>query len=87
MPGPSLRVNYKDERYPNKKEGPGHYKGEKVNDRKMVNGKECVIAHGVTTRTSSQVKKRLRLPSRLRLSLMSHRQATLPTNGDNGPQW
>jgi hypothetical protein len=38
---PNPKVNYKDGRYPNKKEALGHYKGEKVNDRKMVKGKEC----------------------------------------------
>jgi hypothetical protein len=72
---PKPKVNYKDGRYPNKKEGLGNYKGEKVNDRKMVKGKECVtftkganledlmnIAHGVTTTTPSQVKKKVEAP-------------------------
>jgi hypothetical protein len=37
------KVNYKDGRYPNKKEGLGHYKREKVNDRKVVKVKEYVM--------------------------------------------
>jgi hypothetical protein len=72
---PKPTVNYKDGRFPNKKDGLGHYKGGKVNDRKVVKGKECVtftkganledlmnIAHGVTTTTPSQVKKKVEAP-------------------------
>jgi hypothetical protein len=72
---PKPKVNYKDGRYPNKMEGLGHYKGEKVNDRKVVKGKKCVmftkganledlmnIAHGVTTTIPSQVKKKVEAP-------------------------
>jgi hypothetical protein len=40
---PKPKVSYKDGRYPNKNDGLGHYKGEKVNDRKVVKGKECVM--------------------------------------------
>jgi hypothetical protein len=40
---PKPKVNYKDERYPNKKDGLGHYKGVKANDRKVIKGKECVM--------------------------------------------
>jgi hypothetical protein len=77
---PKPKVIYKDGRYPNKKEGLGHYKGEKVNDRKMVKDKECVmftkganledlmnIAHGVTTTTSSQVKKKVEAPIKMKV--------------------
>jgi hypothetical protein len=41
IPNPSLR--YRDGRYPNKKNGLGHYKGGKLNDRKVVKGKEYVM--------------------------------------------
>jgi hypothetical protein len=67
------KVNYKNGRYSNKKDGLGHYKRGKVNDRKVVKGKECVtltkranledlmnIAHGVTTTTLSQVKNKVK---------------------------
>jgi hypothetical protein len=37
------KVNYRDGRYPNKKNGLGHYKGGKLNDRKVVKGKEYVM--------------------------------------------
>jgi hypothetical protein len=70
-----LKVNYKDGRYPNKKDGLGHYKGGKVNERKVVKCKECVMftkganlkdlmnmAHGVTTIAPSQVKKKVEAP-------------------------
>jgi hypothetical protein len=72
---PKPKVNYKDGRCPNKKYGLGHYKGGKVNDRKVLKGKECAtftkganledlmnMAHGVTTTTPSQVKKKVEAP-------------------------
>jgi ribosomal protein L27 len=72
---PKTKVNYINGRHPNKRDGLGHYKGEKVNDRKMVKGKECVmltkganledlmnIAHGMTTTIPSQVKKTVVAP-------------------------
>jgi hypothetical protein len=72
---PKSMVNYKDGRFPNKKDGLGQYKRGKVNNRKVVKGKECVIfikganlddlmniAHGVTTTTPSQVKKKVEAP-------------------------
>jgi hypothetical protein len=40
---PKPKVNYKDGRYPNKKDGLIHYKGGKINDWKVVKGKECVM--------------------------------------------
>jgi cytochrome c551/c552 len=68
---PEPKVAYKEGRCSNKKDGIGHYKGGKVNDQKMVKGKECVIftnrsnledlmniAHGVTT-IHSQAKKKI----------------------------
>jgi hypothetical protein len=36
-------VRDKDGRYSNKKDGLGHYKGSKVNDRMVDKGKECVM--------------------------------------------
>jgi hypothetical protein len=72
---PKPKVSYKDGRYSNKKNGLEHYKGGKVNDRKVVKGKECVmftkgvnlkdlmnITHGVTTIIPSQVKKSVEAP-------------------------
>jgi hypothetical protein len=72
---PKPKINYINGRYPNKKDGFVHYKGEKVNDHKVVKGKECVmftkeaniedlmnIAHGVTTTIPSQVKKSVEAP-------------------------
>jgi ribosomal protein L27 len=80
---PKLKVNYKDGRYPNKKDGLGHYKGGKVDDRKVVKGKECVmftkganledlmnIAYGVTTTTFSQVKTNVEAP--IKTKVVSH---------------
>jgi hypothetical protein len=40
---PRSKVNYISGRYPNKKDGFGHYKRENVNDRKVVKGKEYVM--------------------------------------------
>jgi hypothetical protein len=40
---PKPKVNYKDGRYPNKKDGLGHYKRVKENERKVVKGKECIM--------------------------------------------
>ena len=58
---PKPKVIYKDGRYPTIKDGLGHYKGAKVNERKVVKGKKVLsfgkggnlgelmdIAHGVT---------------------------------------
>jgi hypothetical protein len=77
---PEPKVNYKDGRYPNKKDGLGHYKGGKVNDRKVVKRKECVmftkgsnledfmnIAHGVTT-IPSQAKKKDEAPIKAKVT-------------------
>jgi hypothetical protein len=74
------KVNYKDGRHPNKKDGLGHYKGVKANDRHMVKGKECVmftnganledlmnIAHGVTTIIPTQVKKKVDTPIKVKV--------------------
>jgi hypothetical protein len=77
---PKPKVSYKDGRYPNKKDGLGHYKGEKLNDRKVVKGKKCVmftkganledlmnISHGVTT-ILSQVKKKVEAPIEVKVT-------------------
>jgi hypothetical protein len=40
---PKPKVNYINRRYPNKKDGLGHYKREKVNNHKVVKGKKCVM--------------------------------------------
>jgi hypothetical protein len=69
---PKPKVNYKDGRYPNKRDGLGHYKRVKANDWKVVKGKKCImfikganledlmnIVHGVTTTIPSQVKKKV----------------------------
>jgi hypothetical protein len=40
---PEPKVAYKEGRRSHKKDGLGHYKGGKVNDRKVVKGKECVM--------------------------------------------
>jgi hypothetical protein len=78
---PKLIVNYKYGRYPNKKDGLVHYKGGKVNDRKVVKGKECVnfikganledlmnIAHGVTTIIPFHVKKKVEAPIKVKVT-------------------
>ena len=39
---PKPKVTYKDGRYPTIKDGLGHYKGAKVNERKVVKGKEVL---------------------------------------------
>jgi hypothetical protein len=77
---PKTKVSYKDGRYPNKKDGLGHYKGEKVNDQKVAKGKKCVmfikeanledlmkIARGVTT-IPSQVKKKVEAPIKVKIT-------------------
>jgi hypothetical protein len=77
---PKPKVNYKDGRYPNKKDGLGHYKGGKVNDRKVVKCKKCVmftkgsnlkdlmnIAHSVTT-IPSQAKKKDEAPIKAKVT-------------------
>jgi hypothetical protein len=64
-------------------------KGEKVNDQKVVKGKECVmfpkranledlmnIAHGVTT-SPSQVKKKVEDPIKVKVTKHEPHQATL----------
>jgi hypothetical protein len=71
---PEPKVAYKEGRHSHKKDGLGHYKGGKVNGRKVVKDKECVmftkgsnlealmnIAHGVTT-IPSQAKKKIEEP-------------------------
>jgi hypothetical protein len=77
---PKPKVNYKDGRYPNKKDGFGHYKGGKVNDRKVVKGKKYIIftkgsnledlmniALGVTT-IPSQAKKKDEAPIKAKVT-------------------
>ena len=69
------KVIYKDGRYPTIKDGLGHYKRAKVNERKVVNGKEVLsftkggnlgelmdIAHGVTPLISTLNKKKVEAP-------------------------
>jgi hypothetical protein len=86
---PEPKVVYKEGRRSHEKDGLGHYKGGKVNDLKVVKGKECImftmgsnledlmnIAHCVTT-IPSQAMKKLKIPSRQRSLSMSHHQATL----------
>jgi hypothetical protein len=77
---PEPKVAYKEGRRSHKKDGLGHYKGGKVNDRKVVKGKECVmftkgsnledlmnIAHGVTT-IPSQPKKKIEDPIKAKIT-------------------
>jgi hypothetical protein len=77
---PETKVAYKEGRCSHKKDGLGHYKGGKVNDRKVVNGKECVmftkgsnledlmnITHGVTT-IHSQAKKKIDDPIKAKIT-------------------
>ena len=67
---PKYKAIYKDGRYPTIKNGLGHHKGAKVNERKVVKGKEVLsftkggnlgelmdIAHGVTPLISTLNKK------------------------------
>ena len=44
---PKPKVIYKDGRYPTIKDGLGHYKGAKVNERKVVEGKEVIFSPSV----------------------------------------
>jgi hypothetical protein len=81
MSNSSLRLTTRTEDIlAKKKDGLGHYKGGKVNDRKVVKGKEYVmftkginlddlmnIAHGVTTTISSQVKKNVEAPNKAKV--------------------
>ena len=41
---PKPKVIYKDGRYPTMKDGLGHYKGAKVNERKVVKGKKVIFS-------------------------------------------
>ncbi|KAG2597443.1 hypothetical protein PVAP13_5KG258207 [Panicum virgatum] len=72
---PKPKVNYKDGRYPTIKDRLGHYKGAKVNERKVVKGKETLtftkggnlgelmdMAHRVTPLISTLVKKKVEAP-------------------------
>ena len=72
---PKPKVIYKDGRYHTIKDGLGHYKGAKVNERKVVKGKEVLsftrggnlgelmdIAHGVTPLISTLAKKKTKAP-------------------------
>ena len=72
---PKPKVIYKDGRYPIIKDGLGYYKGAKVNERKVVKGKEVLsftkggnlgelidIAHGVTPLISTLAKKKVEAP-------------------------
>jgi len=72
---PKPKVNYKNGRYPTIKDGLGHNKGEKVNERKVVKGKEVItftkggnlsdlmdMAHGVTPLISTLAKKKVEGP-------------------------
>jgi hypothetical protein len=72
---PKPKIIYKDGRYPTMKDGLGHYKGAKVNERKVVKGKEVLsftrggnlgelmdIAHGVTPLISTLAKKKNEAP-------------------------
>jgi cytochrome c551/c552 len=74
------KVVYKEGRRSHKKDGLGHYKGGKVNDWKVVKGKECVmftkgsnledlmnIAYGVTT-ILSQAKKKIEDPIKAKVT-------------------
>jgi hypothetical protein len=81
---PEPKVNYKDGRYPNKKDGLGHYKGGKVNDRKVVKRKECVMfTKGSNLEDFMNIapfplkpRRKMKLPSRLRSLSMSRHQVT-----------
>ena len=72
---PKPKVIYKDGRYHTIKDGLGHYKGAKVNERKVIKGKEVFsftkggnlgelidIAHGVTPLISTLAKKKVEAP-------------------------
>ena len=72
---PKPKIIYKDGRYPTIKDGLGHYKGAKVNEIKVVKGKEVLsftkggnlgelmdIAHGVTLLISTLNKKKVEAP-------------------------
>ena len=87
---PKPKVIYKDGRYPTIKDGLGHYKRAKVNERKVVNGKEVLsftkgdnlgelmdIAHGVTPLISTLNKKKVEAPIKYKSTMMSLHQATL----------
>ena len=84
------KIIYKDGRYPTMKDGLGHYKGAKVNERKVVKGKEVLsftkggnlgelmdIAHGVTPLISTLNKKKVEAPIKYKSTMMSLHQATL----------
>jgi hypothetical protein len=77
---PEPKVAYKEGRRSHKKDGLGHYKGGKVNDWKIVKGKECVmftkgsnledlmnIAHGVIT-IPSLAKKKIEDPIKVKIT-------------------
>jgi hypothetical protein len=77
---PKPKFNYKNGRYHSIKDGVGHYTGAKVNERKVVKGKEVLtftkggnlddlmeMAHGVTPFIFTQVEKKLEAPTKSKI--------------------